>query len=94
MFLVGVFLGDDPPSDPAPRRLNFTKRERFDLLAPQIGQTFLIGDGQGRTYRVPKGATRLFLGFADAYTYQGNPGWYDNNAGRLMVTVHVAKERK
>ena len=89
MFLVGVFLGDDPPETDAPRRLNFTKRERFESLAPQLGQTFFIGDGRGRSYEVPSEATRLFLGFADAYRYVGNPGWYGNNAGKLKVTVEM-----
>jgi hypothetical protein len=91
MFLVGVFLADEPPSTSAPKRLDFTKRERFRMLAPRIGQTFFIGDGRGRTFRVPGGATRIFLGFADAYSdghfYQGRPGYYGNNGGHLCVAV-------
>ena len=89
MFLVGVFLTDSAPKRPAPPRLDFTEAERFDVLAPRIGQTFLIGDGKGRSYRVPQAATRLFVGFADGFLYQGAPGWYDNNAGQLRVTVAV-----
>jgi hypothetical protein len=91
MFLVGVFLTDSGPKRPAPARLDFTETERFDLLAPRIGQTFLIGDGKGRSYRVPPAATRLFVGFADGFFYQGAPGWYGNNAGRLHVTVKITK---
>jgi hypothetical protein len=96
MFLVGVFLTDDPPANLAPRRLDFTKREGFRTLAPQMGQTFFIGEGGDRTVTVPSGATRLFLGFADAYSsgesglkgnYQGRPGYYDNNDGHLCVAV-------
>jgi hypothetical protein len=96
MFLVGVFLGDDPPSTSAPERLDFSKNERFETFAPKIGQTFLIGGGGDRTFRVSPGATRLFLGFADAYSageaalqgnYQGRPGYYDNNDGHLCVAV-------
>jgi hypothetical protein len=91
MFLVGVFLTDEPPSTSAPKRLDFTNRERFRTLAPDIGQTFFIGDGRGRTFRVPSGATRVFLGFADAYSnghfYQGHPGYYGNNGGHLCVAV-------
>jgi hypothetical protein len=90
MFLAGVFLTDDPPAGPAPPRLNFTKRERFGLLSPRIAQTFFIGNGKGRSYRVPPEATRLFLGFADGYYYMGPPGWYGNNAGELTVTVDMA----
>jgi hypothetical protein len=89
MFLVGVFLGIGTPKRPAPARLDFTDAEQFDVLEPKLGQTFLIGDGKDRSYRVPTGATRLFVGFADAFLYQGLPGWYGNNAGRLQVTVAV-----
>jgi hypothetical protein len=91
MFLVGVFLTDEPPSTSAPKRLDFTKREGLRTLAPRIGQTFFIGDGKERTLHVPSGATRLFLGFADAYSngkfYHGHPGYYDNNGGHLCVAV-------
>jgi hypothetical protein len=94
MFLVGVFLTDDEPSDPAPKRLDFTKNEDFGKLAPQVGQTFFIGDGEGRMFAVPPKATRLFLGFADAFSfekgfYQGDPGYYSNNGGQLCVTVEA-----
>jgi len=94
MFLVGVFLTDEPPATSAPQRLDFTKRERFRTLAPRVGQTFFVGDGRGRTFRVPRGATRLFLGFADSYSngrfYEGHPGYYDNNGGHLCARVEVA----
>jgi hypothetical protein len=104
MFLTGVFLTDEPTSSPAPPRLDFsdsasaqteqwvTDGERFDELAPQIGQTFLIGDGSGHRFVVPDEATRLFLGFADAFLYEGCPGWYGNNAGHLRVEVEVTTE--
>jgi hypothetical protein len=101
MFLVGVFLTDDPPSNVAPRRLDFTKHERFRTLAPRVGQTFFIGDGKERSFSVPKGATRLFLGFADAFSlgeaasqgnYQGRPGYYDNNDGHLCVAAGIEPE--
>jgi hypothetical protein len=90
MFLVGVFLTDAAPSGTAPARLDFTDREEFDLLEPEIGQTFLIGDGVGHRYRAPERATRLFLGFADSFRYRGDPGWYDNNVGSLRVVVDGA----
>jgi hypothetical protein len=92
MFLVGVFLTDHPPVDPAPARLDFTSSEDFDLLEPEIGQTFLIGHGVGHRYLVPPGATRLFLGFAEAMFYVGKPGYYGNNAGALDVKIDVAVE--
>ena len=90
MFLVGVFLTRRPPADPAPPRLDFSKREGFNELAPKIAQTFFVGDGKDRVYRVPDGATRLFLGFADGAFYQGPPGFYSNNSGQLCVQVEAA----
>lgn len=98
MFLVGVFLTDDEPADPAPARLDFTDNEQFALLEPEIGQTFFIGDGGGHRYFAPPGATRLFLGFADAFSpvgfdyYQGQPGYYQNNSGELEVQIDVSIE--
>ena len=93
MFLVGVFLPDVELIDHAPPRLDFTKRKRFRTLAPRIGQTFLVGDGAGRSYEIPVGATRLYLGFADGYLYEGEPGWYGNNGGALSVTVKLTRPR-
>jgi hypothetical protein len=89
MFLTGVFLTDEEPADPAPAVLDFTDAESFEELAPLVGQTFYIGDGVGRQYRVPAGATRLFVGFADAFYYVGEPGWYGNNVGQIEVTVEA-----
>jgi hypothetical protein len=95
-FLVGVFLTDQPPSTSAPERLDFTKRERFKTLAPRVAQTFFVGDGKDRTFQVPPGATRLFLGFADAFSaegdYQGHPGYYDNNGGHFCVEIKAAEQ--
>jgi hypothetical protein len=91
-LLVGVFLTDAEPVDPAPTRLDFTDNEDFDLLAPEIAQTFLIGDGVGRRYQAPIGATRLFLGFVERMFYKGLPGWYANNSGELQATVNVTVE--
>jgi hypothetical protein len=99
MFLVGVFLTDDVPADPAPERLDFTDNEDFNLLEPEIGQTFFIGDGIGRGFLVPPGATRVFLGFVNAYTQldplsltHGKPGYYGNNSGELEVEIEVSIE--
>ena len=91
MFLVGVFLDDEEPMEgDHPERLGFTDKEDFTELAPLIGQTFFIGNGQGKTFVIPEGATRLFLGFADAFDMHGDPGWYGNNSGQLAVTVEFA----
>lgn len=100
MFLVGVFLGESEPVSPAPPRLDFSTTESdvgdvwvgdaFEDLAPEIGQAFMIGDGEGRSYAVPDEATRLFLGFVDSQQFIGCPGFYDNNGGRLEVSVAVS----
>jgi hypothetical protein len=94
MFLVGVFLDNTEPSDPAPARLSFSDPEDFTDLSPALGQVFFIGDGLTDTggtvqrFHVPAGATRLFLGFADAINF-GNPtsppGFYSDNVGSLTA---------
>lgn len=96
MFLVGVFLGPKP-SAKAPKTLDFSDKAlgtKFEKLEPQLGQVFFIGDGHpgdsgGATHDfvVPKGATRLFLGYADGFGFQGTPGAYGDNKGGLAVTV-------
>ena len=88
MFLVGVFLTDDEPADPAPERLDVSD-ETFTSLAPEIAQVFLIGDGSGHEYEVPAKATRLFLGFADANRFLGEVGFYGNNSGNVEARVVV-----
>jgi hypothetical protein len=93
-FLVGVFLTPDV-SRTAPPTLDFSsnaKSEAFPELAPQIGQTFFIGDGFTPTglqqrFIIPTGATRLYLAFADAAAFQGEPGSYEDNTGGLHVTL-------
>lgn len=96
MFLVGVFLGPKLPVK-APPALDFSdeaKGTKFAKLEPVLGQVFFIGDGKpgdplGDTHDfvVPKGATRLFLGYADGFSFQGPPGAYGDNKGGLAVTV-------
>lgn len=90
-FLVGVFLTNAPPTNPAPPRLNVTKPSPTDLIAPQIGQVFFIGDGKDYRYTVPPEATRLFLGTADARLWRGPPGYYGNNSGEFMATIALTK---
>lgn len=86
--LVGVFLSDAVPADPAPDELDYgTDGLSFEILAPQLRQIFYIGDGltgsgtgtrQG--FVVPSGATRLYLGTTDGF------GWY-NNTGEFEVNI-------
>jgi hypothetical protein len=95
MFLAGVFLDNNQPGGAAPESLDFTN-SNFTGVNPKIGQVFFIGDGLTGTgygsqqqFYVPPTATRLFLGFADAAGFQGNPGSYDNNVGSLRVSLAV-----
>jgi hypothetical protein len=96
LFLVGVFLSDAEPGDPAPDAIDFTDAEHLPDIRPQLGQVFFIGDGKTGTgdgavqqFFIPDGATRLFLGFADGYNFQGAPGFYDDDTGSLTVAVNL-----
>jgi uncharacterized delta-60 repeat protein len=98
-FLVGVFLDSNPPGSLAPARLDFRVSAlgtNFTQLAPAIGQSFFIGDGRTGTglvqqFEVPPNATRLFLGFADAPGYQGDPGQYEDNGGSLAASFEIGE---
>ncbi len=99
MFLVGVFLSNAEPTDPAPAQLDFTNSMNATDIYPQLAQTFFVGDGltglgtgQIQKFHLPAGATRLFLGFSDAWAGQGLPGWYDDNAGVLTTSFTITPE--
>jgi hypothetical protein len=97
MFLVGVFVGSKEPSDPAPARLDFSAAELgmdFGSLSPKLDQVFFIGDGRtaigsAQQFVIPSGARRLYLGFADAFAFRGNPGTYQDNVGSVSATFSV-----
>ena len=103
-FLAGVFLPNATPADPAPDPLAFTNNgtpgligTNFSTLSPLLDQTFFIGDGltgngSGTTQQfvVPDGATRLFLGIADANGYNGAPGQYQDNGGAYTASFQVS----
>jgi hypothetical protein len=98
MFMVGVFLGAQRSTE-APPALDFSAGAlgaAFPELSPRIAQTFFIGDGltpSGATQRfaIPEGATRLYLGFADALAFKGEPGAYDDNTGGIRATAMQQK---
>ena len=100
MFLAGVFLDDnDPINATAPASLDFSSTSlgrSFSSLAPELQQTFYIGDGltgEGsgsvQNFWVPDGATRLFLGIVDGSYFVGGPDYYDNNVGSFSATFEV-----
>lgn len=100
MFLAGVFTTNLEPVDPAPARLD----SFFDVfvdITPLPHQTFAIGDGKTgvdnnagtlQKFFVPAGATKLYLGFVDAFNF-GNPtslpGFYDDNVGELTADFQL-----
>ncbi len=99
MFLVGVFTDGTEPMGPPPGRLDFTLASTDAECFPLLFQTFFVGDGLTGTgtgsrqvFHVPQAATKMFLGFADAYGF-GNPvdlpGSYSDNAGELSVVYTV-----
>lgn len=93
MFLVGVFRDSNPgaPGGTPPGSLNFSDPENFLTLSPQLNQLFFIGDGRTdntntvQTFFVPAGATVLYLGFADGFSFTGFPGHYGDNSGQLLA---------
>jgi|GEM_PF-5303519 len=85
--LVGVFLTDAIPANPAPPVMEYPDGLDFEILAPGNNQIFYIGDGltgngtgTRQQFVVPSGATRLFLGTTDGF------GWY-NNSGAFEVSI-------
>jgi len=94
MFLVGVFLTDGPAPNPAPPAMDVTNDAGFTRVNPRIGQVFFVGDGSGtggaQSFHIPPTATRAFFGFADGFSFQGEPGYYDDNQGALQVTASLA----
>ncbi len=104
MFLVGLFLDASTPTGTGPFTPTFVSSggtynadTATSFPAFFLGQVFYIGDGKtgynnpaGTTqlWNVPSGATRLFLGFADAFNnFTGAWGAYGDNGGSLNVTI-------
>lgn len=90
--LVGVFLDDTEPTNPAPGNLDFSDTaigHSFSSLAPQLRQVFFIGDGLTGTgtgsqqvFVVPPTATRLCLGLPDSH--------YDDNSGLFTAIFTIS----
>jgi hypothetical protein len=93
LFLVGVFLGNGEPAI-APDVMDMSNAENQVNFRPEIGQTFYIGlghtnGGAFQNFYVPKNATRVFFGFADAWHFHGGPSWYNDNPGALLVNASI-----
>ena len=90
LFLVGVFPVAPNPEVTVESRVE-PETDTELRVAPLANQVFLIGDGktadgQLQTFVKPEGATTLFLGFADGYSFSGDPGAYDDNNGHLRYS--------
>jgi hypothetical protein len=83
--LLGVFLGPSQPDlSPAPGALGFSTEADRDYLSlsPLLQQVFFMGDGvtsggDQQTIIVPTGATRLYLGTMDGFSWNNNNGSFD-----------------
>lgn len=103
-MLVGVFLdGSDPDALAAPGSIAYGSEADYSLTsyAPGLRQVFFIGDGKTgiddplgsvQDFFVPTGATRLYLGFADAFAFNAQAGYYGDNVGELRVEVNAVPE--
>ncbi len=101
MFLIGVFLGATLPATQVASIgdygvLGSGVTPNDATYSPLVGQTFFIGDGLTGTgtgalqqFIVPVGATRLFLGFADAMFFDGAAAMYNDNTGSLAVNLQI-----
>ena len=95
--LVGVFLDNNIPNGEAPATLDFSNSGLgidFNMLAPELGQVFFIGNGVNsanlpQEFIAPTGATRLFLGVPDAFDFNGAPGYYDDNDGSYTIRFGI-----
>ncbi len=95
--LVGIFLdATNPGAKTAPLNMDYSTENATNSASfmPNLGQIFFIGDGIAadttktvQTFAAPAGATRLFLGFADAAGFSGAPGCYGDNFGFLDAMV-------
>ncbi len=88
-YLIGVFLTDSPPAQPAPPTLDFSNNKSFASLSPLTGQLFFIGDGLTGTgtgdvqkFLVPPTATRLYMGFIDSF--------FVDNLGAITANVEIS----
>ena len=84
--LVGLFLGTAIDAQATPRDLIFTASQQdMEVVKPALQQPFYIGNGRttsrgrSKTFVVPDGATRLFLGRNTSST--------SDDTGALVVSV-------
>jgi len=94
LFVVGVFVGDDQPTQPDDAVVDLSGADDETTQEPELGEPFFIGDGETgdgdlQQVVVPDDATTLYLGFADAYGFIGAPGAYGDNDGTVDIEVTI-----
>ena len=94
LFVVGVFVGEDNPSQAGDAVVDLTDADEEAEQKPDLGEPFFIGDGETadgelQEIVVPDDATTLYLGFADAFSFVGAPGAYGDNEGSVDIEVTV-----
>lgn len=96
--IVGVFLTDSAPDrtkTPANRDYSLASERNKPVYDDiQLQQTFFIGDGRTsnntvQKFRVPQGATRLFLATWDFYEWNNNQGERNVRISRPMQITTV-----
>ena len=94
LFVVGVFVGDDQPTQPDDAVVDLSDADDKPTQEPALGEPFFVGDGEtadgdAQEVVVPDDATTLYLGFADAYGFYGTPGAYGDNSGTVDIEVAI-----
>lgn len=94
LFVVGVFVGEDQPDQPADAVVDLSDANGETEQNPELGEPFFIGDGETadgdvQEIGVPDGAQTLYLGFADGFGFAGAPGAYGDNHGSVDIEVTV-----
>jgi hypothetical protein len=92
MFLAGVFLSNNPDAANIPQRMDASNANSSDTIKPLLQQTFYIGNGltdkkTAQHFVIPKGATKLYLGFADGMSFHGTPGAYSDNKDSVVTNI-------
>ena len=97
--LVGLFLpAGDISALVAPGGIAYPDLASFALASysPGLRQVFFIGDGltgtgsgAAQAFNVPDGASILVLGIADAFGFNFDAGFYNDNVGSYTANVTV-----
>lgn len=98
--LVAMFGSEtDPFGSAAPAALPAWDASNPVSQAPGLYQVFFVGDGREGlnnaagallTFTAPSGATRLYIGFVDAGSFNGTSAWYHDNPGSIDATVNLS----